>query len=227
MKAFSFFKPQEEGAHTPYLKAQGAFNEMYATYYNAARYWRHMAYGAWAVAAITAGGLVAVSLQHKVVPYAVEYNAHGEPVRITRADEMEQPNHNQVRAALRSWLVGVRTVYVDRRAQDNLIKASMAMTLPQSAAYQSVADYLQANNPYEISRKETVEVVVNSVRSVSDRTWLIEWTETRKQITGKVIDSRVWQGSFLAVIVPPTDEGQIMVNPVGVFVQQFSWGERQ
>jgi len=223
----SFFKPQEEGAHTPYLKAQGAFNEMYATHYNAHRFWRRMAVGAWVVAAIAVGGVVAMGIQHKVVPYAVEFNDHGEAVRISRADEMAQPNDKQIRAALGKLVEGIRTVYVDRRAQDVLMKTATAMVLPNSAAYQTFADYIQANNPYILSERMTVEVVVNSVRSISDKTWLAEWTETRRDRSGRPIDTRVWHGSFTVAIVPPTSESVIRVNPIGLYVVQFSWGEKQ
>jgi type IV secretory pathway TrbF-like protein len=221
------FKPEKEGAKTPYLEARGAFNEMYGSYVKAAHQWKMAAAGCLGLALIMSGGLVAVSLQHKVVPYAVEFNNHAEAVRITRADEMEQPNQNQVRAALRNWLVGARTVYVDRRAQDNLVRATTAMTLPQSAAYQTLANYLQENNPYLIAEKSTVEVVVNSVRSIGEKTWLIEWTETTKEKSGRPISTRIWQGSFTVAIVPPTDESQIFVNPIGLYVEQFSWGQRQ
>lgn len=221
------FKSVKADAKTPYEEARGAFNEMYGAYVSAARQWKMAAAGCLAVALITSGGLVAVSLQHKVVPYAVEFNQHAEAVRITRADEMEQPNMNQIRAGLRNWIVGARTVYVDRRAQDNLVRATTAMTLPNSAAYQALANYLQENNPYEVAEKSTVEVVVNSVRSISDKTWLIEWTETTKEKSGRPISTKVWQGSFTVAIVPPTEESQIFINPIGLYVEQFSWGQRQ
>lgn len=222
-----FFKPQKEGANVSHIEARGSFNEMYAMYIRAARQWKMAAAGSLAVAIISSGGLVAVSLQHKVVPYAVEFNEHAEAVRVTRVGEMAQPTDNQIRAALRTWIVDSRTVYVDRRAQENLFKTAYAMTLPGSAAYKALYAYHTANNPYEIAEKATIAVVVNSIRPISDRTWLIEWTETTNERSGRVIDSRVWQGSVTVAIVPPTDEGQIFVNPVGMYVENYSWGARQ
>ncbi|HEU4854369.1 MAG TPA: type IV secretion system protein [Nitrosospira sp.] len=222
-----FFKPQK-AVKSPYLDdARGAFNEMYGAYVHAARQWRLVASIEGVALVILIAGFVSLSLQHKVVPYAVEFNEHAEAVRVTRADEMAQPNEGQIRAGLRNWLVGARTVYVDRRAQDNLFKATYAMTLPNSAAYKTLYDYHTANNPYEVSEKNTVEVVVNNVRSISDKTWLIEWTETRRERSGAVLDSVILNGSFTVAIVPPVEEGQIMVNPIGLFVEQFSWGKRQ
>jgi type IV secretion system protein TrbF len=222
-----FFKPQKV-IKSPYLDdARGSFNEMYAAYVVAARQWRLVSLVEAVALVIAIAGFVALSLQHKVVPYAVEFNEHGESVRVTRADEMVQPDERHIRAGLGAWLVGSRTVYVDRRAQENLFKKVYAMTLPNSSAYKALFDYHTANNPYEVSEKTTIEVTVNSVRPISDKTWLIEWTETRRERSGSVLDSRIWQGSFTVVIVPPTEESQIMANSIGMFVEQFSWGPRQ
>lgn len=221
-----FFKPQP--IKSPYLDdARGSFNEMYSAYVLAARQWRMAFFVAGFGFLGALGGLILVSLQHKAVPYAVEFNEHAEAVRITRADEISQPNEKQIKAALRNWLIGARTVYVDRRAQDNLFKTTYAMTLPSSSAYQTLFEYHTANNPYVVAETTTIEVVVNSIRPISERTWLIEWTETRKDRSGRIMDSRVWQGSVTVAIVPPTEEAQIMVNPIGLFVEQFSWGPRQ
>jgi type IV secretion system protein TrbF len=201
---------------------------MYATYYNAEKRMRWLAIASLAVAIISSGGLVAVSLQHKVVPYAVEFNGHGEAVRVTRADEMEQPNSNQIRAALRDFVIQMRTIYAgDRRAQDNLIKAGYAKVLPNSPAFQFMTNFHHSNNPFDRGERESVEVEVNSVRSVSDKTYLIEWTETTRQISGQAIDKRIWHGSFTVAVIAPTEEAQIFVNPIGLYVDHASWGQRQ
>jgi type IV secretion system protein VirB5 len=222
-----FFKPQKE-IKSPYLdEARGSFNEMYGSYVHAARQWRWAFCGVTVLAAISISGNVLQITQQKIVPYAVEFNEHAEAVRITRADEMAQPNQDQIRAGLRNWLIGSRTVYVDRRAHENLFKMVYAMTLPASSAYKALYDYHTINNPYEVSEKNTIEVVINYVQPISEKTFMIEWTETRRERSGSVLDSRVWQASATVAIVPPTEESQIMVNPIGLFVEQFSWGPRQ
>jgi type IV secretion system protein VirB5 len=222
-----FFKPEKD-AKPSYVEARGSFNEMYATHYYAAKKWFLVSMIEAVALVVLLAGFVFLALQSRVVPYAVEFNEHGESVRVRRVDEMAQPNEAQIRAALRSWLVGSRTVYVDRRAQKNLFDVVYAMTLPGSSAYKTLYDYHTINNPYEISEKETREVIVNSIRPIPDSaTWLIEWTETNRDRSGRVIDTRVWQGSVAVAIVPPTDEKQIFVNPIGMYVEQFSWGQRQ
>ena len=107
-----------------------------------------------------------------------------------------------------------------------MVDSTYAMTLPESAAYQALAEFHRENNPYERSQKEAVEVVVNAVTRMSEDTWQVEWVETNRQLSGRVTDSKAWQGAFTVVIVPPVDEKQIMLNPGGIYVKQFSTATR-
>jgi type IV secretion system protein VirB5 len=213
-------------SENPYLNGRRAFLEQYGDSLKAARQWRMAAAVSGAGMLIALSGLVAVSLQHKVVPYAVEFNEHSEVVRVARADEMGSPSTNQVRAALRNWIIGARTVYGDRRAQQSLIETTYAMTLPNSSAYQTLSEYHSANNPYARSTKESVDVAVNSVLLADGATWRIEWTETTKQASGRIIDAKAWQATATVITVPPNSEQELLLNPVGVKIKQFSWQTR-
>ncbi|GLR55171.1 VirB8/TrbF family protein [Shinella yambaruensis] len=220
--------PEKSGLpDSPYLSARREWNERYGGFIKAKNNWRLVALGAVACSALAIGGLIAVSLQTKVVPYAVELNGHGEVVRVQRADVIARPTSNQVRASLRSWLIGARSVYTDRDALKHMIDTTYAMTLPESPAYQELATFHRSNNPYRRAHKgETVGIDVHVVVPVSDDTWQIEWTETAKNASGKVVETKNWQGNFTILVSPPQDAQQIMVNPMGIYVRQFAWTNR-
>lgn len=219
-------KSKQSTPETPYLAARREWNERYASYIASANNWRLVALGTTAASLVLAAGMVWIAGQHKVVPYIVEANAHGEPVRVTPANVAARPNENQMRAAMRSWVIGARTVYVDLRAQQSIVDATYALTLPDSPAYQMLAAYHRDNNPYTRSANETVEVTVNAVVPVSNETWQVEWTETTRQRSGKVASTKQMQGTFTVLLAPPTDEAQIMVNPLGIYVRQYAWTSR-
>lgn len=216
---------KKEVKENPYLSARRKWNEVTGDHIQAARNWRNFAIGSGVVSIASLAVIGLLSSQQKVVPYIIELNEHSEPVRIFRA-EPSSPSTSQIKAALRSWIVGVRTVYVDRRAQQDMIVAAYAMTAPDSAAYGSLAEYHRENNPYAISQERTVEVAVNSVMPVSDDSWRIEWTETTKELSGRVVSTKPWQATATIRVIPPTEEKQIMVNPVGVYVENYSWAAR-
>jgi type IV secretion system protein VirB5 len=210
----------------PYLNGKRAFMEQWGDTAKAASQWRLAFFGATVGLVISLGGLIAVALQQKVVPYAVEFNEHSEVVRVARVGEITEPNNNQIRAALRSWIIGARTVYGDRRAQESLMDTTYAMILPSSSAYQTMSEYQTTNNPYVRSKKETVDVAVNSVLLADGSTWRIEWTETTKQLSGRVIDTKAWQATATVITVPPNSEQELLLNPLGVKIKQFSWQTR-
>ena len=216
----------KQPSENPYLDGKRAFLEQHATIVHAAHQWRLISFGCIAGFIVATSGLVAVSLQHKVVPFVVEMNEHSEVVRVTRADEMARPTVNQIKSALTNWIIGARSVWGDYRAQEYMIRKTYAITLPDSSAYAALATYHKENDPFKRSQKEGVEVAVNNVSLIAGDTWRIEWTETTKGVNGRVIDVKTWQGSFTVVVVPPVNEGQILVNPLGVQVKDFTWVTR-
>ena len=203
--------------------------EFYDRYYQLAKMinnLRLMLLGTIAVGVILACGMVALALQHKAIPFVVEVDRNSEVKRITRADVAEKPTDHMVAASMRLFLIGARTVFLDRRAQQMQMNTAYSMILAGSPAYKSMEDFHTANNPYEKSKTETVEVAVTSVPKISDDTWQVEWTETTKQLSGKVLSVKNWQGAFKVRIIPPTDVNQIGVNPFGIYVEWFSWTTR-
>ncbi len=214
-------------SENPYLNGSKLFMEQYGSIIVAANQWRLICIVEGIALIILVAGFVFLSLQHKVVPYAVEFNEHAEVARVVRADVMAAPGANQIRSSIRQWLIGARTVYGDLRAQQALLDQTYAMTLSGSPADKAIRSFHEGNNPYAISEKETKEVAVNSVDSLGGDSWRIEWTERTKQKNGQVIETQVWQGIFTVVIVPPADDRQILINPIGVYLKDFTWSIRQ
>lgn len=210
----------------PYLNGRRAFLEQWGDSAKAAHQWRLATFIVGAGLVLAIGGLITVSLQQQIVPYAVEFNEHSEVVRVARIGELTKPNEAQIRAALRSWIIGARTVYGDKSAQESLMNTAYAMTLPNSSAKQTLDDHITMNSPYARSRKETVDVAVNTVLFADGSTWRIEWTETTKQLSGRIIETKSWQATATVVTVPPSTEQELLLNPVGVKVKQFSWQTR-
>jgi type IV secretion system protein VirB5 len=181
--------------------------------------------GSLALAFMVTGGYIALSLQHKVVPYVVEVNGNAEVVRVTRADEAGPVKENQIRAQLNTWITGARAVYSDPYALQKDVDSTYATTASRSPAYTALLAYQTANNPFERSRKENVTVTVNLINPVAPNsdTWRIRWTEIIREASGKSDRTEVWEGSFTIVIAAPAKPEQILVNPYGVYVKDFAW----
>ncbi|CDG89403.1 VirB8/TrbF family protein [Xenorhabdus bovienii] len=212
---------------TPYLAARREWNERYGDFIAQANNWRLAAFGSIGIAFILAIGLVLVSVQHKVVPYILETNSYGEITRVIRADAAGSPTEKQIKAALRQWITGARAVYADARADQQIIDTTYAMTLPDSPAYAKLAAYHRQNNPYQRAQKETVTLAWHGASLIGGSTWQLEWTETVHSRAGKLIGEPItYVAPVTTTIATPTDEDTITKNPLGIYVQRFSWTQR-
>ncbi len=218
-------KSQQDAPASPYLAARREWNEQYGSIVAAAQNWRRMAFVSGGVAALAVAGCVYLATQSSVAPYAVEIAGSGEVVRVVRADLMQRPTAYQIRAALRQWIIGARTIYNDPQALRSVIEQTYAMTAANSEATAALSAYKTQENPFKLAQKETVTVDVNAIVPVSDTSWQVEWTERTTLPDGKE-ESIQWQATLTIKIAPPRTESALMVNPLGVFVTNFAWTQR-
>lgn len=213
---------------TPYLEARREWNERYGSYIMEARNWRLFAFIAGISLIFSVAGNVIQSYSENIAVYYVNTDSNGKTREIWRADQSTPgPKTEQIRAALQDWVLGARTIYVDNRATKRVVDATYAMTLPDSAAYQTLAAYHREYNPYQRAANETVEVAIQVPVQISQDTWLVEWTETIKNRTsGKLVSTQHYQLTANVLLAAPKNEAQLLANPVGLYVRQFSWPVR-
>lgn len=213
---------------TPYLDARREWNERYASHIIEARNWRTLAAFLGLALILSATGNLVQASREKIAVYYVNTDAQGRARDIWQADQSTPgPKTEHIRAALQDWLLGARTVYVDGRAIKRLVDATYAMTLPDSAAHQMLAAYHREHNPYQRAAHETVELALQTPVQLTPDTWQLEWTETVKnRHSGKLIRQQSHQLTAHVVILPPKDEVQLLSNPMGFYVRQFSWPVR-
>lgn len=213
-------------ANNPHLAAKREWDEAYGSYVAAANNWRIATLLSLLICLVAVGAFVWKSNEQTITPYVVEVNQLGEVNRLFKADIASKPNATMVRTALRNWIIGARTVYVDMRATADLINRTYSMTLPNSPAYLMLANYHRENDPYKRAADETVEVTVNAIVPISDESWQIEWNEIRRGRQGTILDEKQWQATVTIVLAVPKTEEQILANPIGLFVKQFAWTTR-
>lgn len=200
--------------------------ERYGDHIKAARTWRMFAFLMGGVALVATTGLGVVSSQQRVVPYVVQVDKMHTVLPVGPADQAARPNASVVRASLGSYITNTRSVYVDAAATRKNILSAYSMMEAGSPAYQTVNDFMKANDPFKRAQTEAVSVEIQSVLPVGGDTWRVEWAELRRGRDGLVIGSQQWTAVLTTAIVPPTDEAQILANPLGVFVTALSWSPR-
>lgn len=210
-----------------YLAARAEWNERYGSYIQQARAWRMAFFLAMVVAVVAVSGVVYIGSQSRLVPYIVEVNQLGDALAAQRADVASTPDTRLIRAQLARWINDTRTVYLDASAERYIINEAYGMVDRQSAAYSDLNDYFRASDPFTRAQTETVNVHITSVLPISQNTWRIEWDEETDARNGATSGTAHWQATVTIALHPPTDSETVLINPTGLYVQNFGWARAQ
>lgn len=209
-----------------YLDARREWNERYGSYIAREGTWRLVALMSLIIGTVSVGGVVYLGSQNRLVPYVVEVDTLGSAVAVRRADVATMPNERIIRAQLARWVSNVRSVYVDASAERQVLKEAYGMINRKGQAYTALNDYFRKNDPFQRATTESAGVEVRSVLPVSAQTWRVEWREIRRSRNGEVAADESWEAMISVTSVPPQDEGTILVNPMGIYINDFSWSKR-
>ena len=207
----------------PYVEARREWNDRYLDLVRARRGWQVTAIAELVLMGVLGGGLVALSLQHKTVPYVVEVDGLGAATAVKPADAAARPTDERiVRYQLVAFIRGVRTVMTDRTA--------MKRTLDQVYAYARggpartfLDDQYRANNPFEVAKTYTVVPAVSSLLPLSDRSWQVRWSEEQRGLDGTLLGRNNWEALLTVEMAPPTTADAIQANPFGLYVTEIRW----
>jgi type IV secretion system protein TrbF len=215
-----------KGELNPYVEARREWNERYGDYIQQAQHWRTLAIVSGLVALISVIGVVYIGSQNKVIPYVVEVDKLGAVAAISRADTPASVDARVVQAYLARFVADWRTVTIDRHAQKSAIDRVYSMLPSSSVALSKLNEYFKANNPFTLAAKRSVNVSVTNLLPLSDRTWQVEWQEVTRDPRGDIQSNVRMKVSIIVGITPPTDEGQIVINPLGVYVTDLNWSRQ-
>jgi type IV secretory pathway TrbF-like protein len=218
-------EPQQE-AYNPYLAARREWNERYGSYVAQANAWRIAAMASLAIAVLAVGGVVWLGGQNQLVPYVVKVDKLGASVAVDRADRAQRPDRAVITAQLARWIVNVRSVYIDAAAQRVFVTDGYAMINSRGEAFGAMNEHMRAHDPFQRAKTETVTVEVQSVLLLAGDSWRIEWREEIKLREAGSALSQHYQATVTIGFNPPTDEATIRANPMGIYVNSFSWAQR-
>lgn len=211
--------------YNPYLAGRKEWDERYGDLISRAKHWRVAAFLSTGVALAAVGGLIAVSLRSRVVPFIVAVDNLDRVVASGAAEQTSVADDRLKRAALNSWISDLRTVTSDFVAQRRMIDRVYAMVGAGTPGQVQISDYYRVDPPNQRAQTQTVEVEIHSIFSTTDTTYIVEWTERTRALAGQVLKEERWKGAFALAINPPKDEQLIRVNPLGLYVTNVSWSK--
>lgn len=215
---------------SPWFLGAVAHSERYGATVQTARVAVLVALGALGLCVLLGVGFVWLSLTYadvRVVPYIVEADAHGYVVPIGPAERAAPLDARLQMAAVAQWVLALRRVTGDANSQRTFVETAFYFLAPEAPATQKVREWYATRKPMERGAKPTSVEIVRIAPLESGRDFAVEWTEetpgTESEPAVKSMFSAV-----VSVVLSPTQRLQDVIrNPAGVYIRDFSVSKLQ
>jgi type IV secretion system protein VirB5 len=208
---------------SPYLAAQEVWIERYGSYVSSAFNWRLLAMLQAVALVVCIIGLLYIAGQNRFVPYVVAIDKVGMAIAVHPADQASPVDPRVIRAELANFVVNARSVVTDRVVEKYYLDNVYSFVPASSAAKGFLDSYYPGNSPFDRAQSGTVSVSIIAILPVSTETYEVQWTETLRNLQGKVTGTQQWDGTFGIAVSPPTDEQAILKNPIGLAITSINW----
>jgi type IV secretion system protein VirB5 len=210
---------------TPYLRARQEWDERFGDQIKSRNNWRLAAFLSMATALVCVTGMVAIGYRSNTVPYVVALDDVGRAVPVIPAKQVAVKDVRLQEAVVARWVTNLRTVIADAVAQRRLVDEVYAETGQNSPASATITEFYSKSSPFDLLTKETVDASVESIVQQSPKTYEVAWTEVIRDLNGNLMSSHRYRAFVSVVTQEVTDARQALVNPLGLYVTNLTWGE--
>jgi len=217
----------------PYTNARRSWNDHMGAIAASRQTWQIVGVFLLLITFSTVGGLIHVAKQSKFVPYVVEVDELGQTAAVAPARKAKPVDQKVIRSYVASFIQNIRLVTPDKALQTKAIHQCYAMLSVNDPAIKKANEWFNGSedsDPFKKAENKTVEISIESVLPQTRQTWQVDWVETERDRSGVLLHEPVRMRALLTVYIEPPDkdtkEEQIRKNPLGVYVQDFSWSKQ-
>jgi type IV secretion system protein VirB5 len=215
------FKPTELPVD-PYHRAKQEWDERIGSARVQAKNWRICALGSLVLCFILTIGLIYQSSKSTVTPYVVQVTKDGVVQAIGPAQNMNYvPQEKEIKYFLSQLVQNTRTLPLDPVVAKRNWLSSYEYLRPSAAL--KMNQYMEEDKLSERLGTETTQIEVNVVVPLSKESYQIRWKETVYDSDGNLKESYNMTGLFTIEFYPPKSEKELLVNPIGLYIKDFSW----
>jgi len=209
---------------TPYLKAKEIWDNRIGNARVQAYNWRLAFFAALGLCFVLVIGLIYQSAKSSVAPYIVEVGPGGELLAVSKAVQANRaPNDPEIRYFLAKWIKDVRALPLDAVLKKQSWMSAYG-SMRQKAALK-MNEIVRKDDPMSKIGEETISVTPAAIVKMSDKTYQVRWTEDVFSKEGSPKQSYRMTGLVTIDFTQPTNEKEIMSNPLGLYISDFSWSK--
>ncbi len=213
------------GTNSPYVRARQEWDERFGDQIKSKKRWQLMAFTSLATTLLCVGGMVAIGFRSRTVPYVVALDDVGRAVPVIPAQQVAVRDVRLQEAVVARWITDLRTVVTDAVAERRLVDEVYAQTAQNSAASAIVTEFYSKNSPFDLLKKQTVDVSVESIVQQSAKAYEVTWSEVTRDLVGTFVASHRYRAFVTVTTEEVTDAKQALINPLGLYVTNLTWGE--
>ena len=220
-------------AASPYVEARREWDERYADLVLGKRNWQIAAGGLLVLSLILASGMVWLATRSRYIPYVVEVDKLGYALTVPQpltAVSVPDVTARMERYEVAAFIRDARSISSDTQVEQEMLSSLLAHA--RGAADRFLDEYYHsddfAHNPFKVAQHQTVTVQIDSILSLSARSYQVRWTETAHDLNGVTLGAPThWEAVLQTQVVPTNSDDTIVSNPLGFYVTQISWTQQQ
>ena len=228
IKIQTFFKKKPFGFtstepfnNNPFLKGQAHWNDLFESVtqrlINAQRINRILV----GLLLVSLFGLISLGKQSKSQPYLIKVSSTGELISTEKIQALNL-NDQVIAAALKEYLINLRSVSADNIVQKNRLRHVYFQT--KHPAFKIIKEFIETFAHFERAKNSTNEIHIQYAMKIGQKTWKIGWQETQRSLMGEV-QNREEYTAEITYTLAEIDSNQINENPLGLYVKQIAWSK--
>ena len=218
------FEP-EEGPETPYQKARQEWDEVIGSARVQARNWRMIGFCTIGVLCLSIMGNIYLATKSAVIPYIVEVREDtGEVVSMGKvSSEKFKPKESSVKSTIAMFIGKIRSISTDPIVvRNNFLSAYDFVT---KKGRNILTNYTKESRIFERIGKVAVSVEKQVITKITENSYQCEWTEKHFNVEGaggRKSTQHAFTGIFTVACELPKTEKKLLVNPLGIYVDEFN-----
>ena len=215
----------------PYLNARRTWNDHTRQVVAARQTWQMLGILSLLVVLAAVGGILYIGSQSRFIPYVVEVDKLGQAVAAGPVTATLATDPRIIKASVAEFVSLSRMVTPDISLQRKAVLKVYALLSTNDPATEKMNEWLNSVSPFKRAETEMVSIDIRSVLPQTASTWQVDWLETTRDRQGVVKDKpKNWRALvtvYTAENTPQTTEEQVRLNPLGIYIRDFSWSVLQ
>ena len=216
----------------PYLAARRTWNNHDSSLVSSRQAWQVIGILSLMIALAGVGGIIHIGSQSKFIPYIVQVDKLGQSVAYGRADRAGEADQRVIAARIASFIADARVVTPDVKLQRDAVFRTYSVLAPNDPSTKKMNEWLNGDaeaSPFKRAAKETVSIEIRSVMPQTAETWQVDWVETTRDRQGVKKSEGTYRALVTVYQAEPninTKEEEMWMNPIRLFVRDFTWSKQ-